>query len=169
MVEESTAPPRARPKVPYADITRYRQYQLKYRSRPEYKARSGRWYAENRERAKARMREYHARNKDRLNAARRARNTPESQREAHLKKYGLTLADFADMLTAQRNRCAICRTPEPTKKGWHVDHDHATGRVRGILCHYCNQLLANAKDSPERLLAAVAYLSHEAVVAGKVH
>lgn len=74
--------------------------------------------------------------------------------------YGITPEQFAERLAAQDGRCAICRTDTPGGKGdWHVDHDHASGRIRGLLCHRCNLLLGNAGDDPARLQAAITYLA----------
>ena len=73
--------------------------------------------------------------------------------------YGITPEQFAERLESQGGRCAICRTDTPGGKGgWHVDHDHVTGVIRGLLCHRCNLMLGNAADDPARLRAAVAYL-----------
>ena len=74
--------------------------------------------------------------------------------------YGITPEQFAERLIAQDNRCAICRTDTPNGKGWHVDHDHATQAVRGLLCGNCNNGLGNFADDPTRLRAAVEYLTH---------
>lgn len=71
--------------------------------------------------------------------------------------YGLTKAEL-DLLLVQHEACAICQTAEWGKKGPQVDHDHATGRVRGILCSNCNQGLGRFADDPERLRAAARYL-----------
>ncbi|QOC59453.1 endonuclease VII [Microbacterium phage AnnaLie] len=51
--------------------------------------------------------------------------------------------------------CAVCGA---THKRFHVDHDHATGQVRGLLCGPCNQTLGLMQDDPARLRAAAAYL-----------
>lgn len=72
-------------------------------------------------------------------------------------KYGITVAEFEVMLADQHRRCAICGSglDEAT---WHLDHDHESGQVRGILCELCNKGLGQFKDNPDRLLAAAAYL-----------
>lgn len=80
--------------------------------------------------------------------------------------YGLTPEDFERLLEQQDNRCAICGTAEWGSSGrWpgkpHVDHDHATGRVRGLLCGSCNYGLGAFRDDLERLHAAIQYLSRE--------
>lgn len=79
-----------------------------------------------------------------------------------LKEYGLTERSYADLLAAQGGRCAVCGSADPRRKGdtnFVVDHDHATGRVRGLLCHHCNRALGLFQDSEELLLKAAAYLS----------
>lgn len=82
-------------------------------------------------------------------------------RERHLvRKYGVTLADYQAMLAKQGGCCAICRTTEDTQhnKVFHVDHCHATGAVRGLLCRGCNHMLGAVGDDPEALARAIAYL-----------
>ena len=74
--------------------------------------------------------------------------------------YGLTKAEL-DLLLAQNESCAICGTAEwggPHKKP-NVDHDHATGKVRGILCASCNNGLGRFRDDPALLQAAITYLT----------
>lgn len=82
-------------------------------------------------------------------------------RERHLvRKYGVTLADYDAMLDQQGGKCAICLTTTDTQRYgvFHVDHCHATGAVRGLLCRGCNNLLGVVKDKPEALARAIAYL-----------
>lgn len=79
-----------------------------------------------------------------------------STRNFHLKRrYGLVDEDVAAMVEAQGGSCAICQV----KPAAHVDHDHATGEVRGILCFTCNVGLGNFDDEPDRLLLAHRYLT----------
>ena len=82
---------------------------------------------------------------------------------SHLKrKYGLTLAQFNAVLAKQEGRCALCRTTkwgDDRKSNPHVDHNHATGVVRGLLCHRCNVAIAFFDDDIDKLRAAISYLS----------
>lgn len=88
--------------------------------------------------------------------------SPSRRREHNYKRrYGMTTADVAAMLAAQNGRCAICETDFETNK-FHVDHDHADGRVRGLLCHRCNIHLPFAEDS-NWLRRAHSYLRRERV------
>lgn len=83
-------------------------------------------------------------------------------RERHLvRKYGVTLADYARMLKEQGGGCAICGLPESDayKGSLHVDHCHATGAVRGLLCRGCNHILGHLKDDPELLRSSIQYLA----------
>lgn len=81
------------------------------------------------------------------------------RRRDRLRKYGLTVQQYDDLLELQDGRCAICLKDQPGHHGrFVVDHDHLTGVVRGLLCHECNVGVGFFKDSQEKLLAAVAYL-----------
>lgn len=77
-------------------------------------------------------------------------------------KYGLTLEQRDDLLAAQAGKCALCSTPIAFSgkglKAAHIDHDHASGRVRGILCGFCNTSLGRLGDSVERIEGVLAYL-----------
>lgn len=78
-----------------------------------------------------------------------------STRNYHLKRrYGLTEAEVSQMIQAQGGTCAVCWEGKPE----HVDHDHVTGEIRGILCFNCNGGLGQFKDDVSRLINAIAYL-----------
>ncbi len=67
------------------------------------------------------------------------------------------------MLAAQGGVCAICHQPERVEwrgkiRALNVDHDHSTGRVRGLLCNVCNHVLGAFGDDPERFRTAISYL-----------
>lgn len=99
----------------------------------------------------------------RLRASERARRlyTTARGRKVHRKwKYGMSTDEVDAMFEAQGRACAICRKQEPgTVRGWHIDHDHATGDTRGILCQRCNHLVGNALDDIEILDNAIKYLA----------
>jgi hypothetical protein len=85
----------------------------------------------------------------------------EYDRRRHLDRaYGLTSEQFDAMLAAQNYACAVCLSNDPSRNNgnWSIDHDHATGAVRGIVCHHCNILLGGARDNVQTLRNAVAYL-----------
>lgn len=72
--------------------------------------------------------------------------------------YGITLEQYNQMLADQDHLCGLCGETPDTDRRMHVDHDHATGKIRALLCHHCNLLLGNAKDSIARLRLGIAYL-----------
>lgn len=72
-------------------------------------------------------------------------------------RYGMTAAEYDSMLEKQRGVCALCGQPMARPV---VDHDHQTGRVRGILCHPCNIKLPTVEDMGWVMLAW-AYLEGE--------
>jgi hypothetical protein len=76
-------------------------------------------------------------------------------REYHLRhRYGITVAEFDALVETQGGTCAVC-----PGKPEHVDHDHETGTVRGVLCFNCNQALGNVRDDPDILYGLVDYLA----------
>lgn len=74
---------------------------------------------------------------------------------------GISPAEYAELFLKQGGKCAICLTDDPGKRDFCLDHDHVTGRVRGILCTPCNTLLGQARDSMVILQAALDYLGGE--------
>lgn len=96
---------------------------------------------------------------------RRAKEKAGGERTYHLRRrYGITSDEAHALLERQGGLCAICRVA-PAQ---HVDHDHATGAVRALLCFNCNGGLGQFKDDPQVLLAAAEYvrfhaISHDAV------
>lgn len=110
------------------------------------------WRLRNKERLKAYNARWHAANKTRRRPLSRA---------AYVKRtYGLTIEQHAALFDAQGRVCAVCGDGAPggSKKQWHVDHNHDTGVVRGLLCFSCNVGLGSFKDSTVRLSQAAAYL-----------
>lgn len=109
---------------------------------------------------------YYERNKEEWN--RKARENYYNNKDAYmarawknhlLRDYGLTEDQYQKLWDSQRGLCKICNTElSEAKRRAHVDHDHITGRVRGILCANCNRGLGAFKDSINLLTIAIEYL-----------
>ena len=75
--------------------------------------------------------------------------------------YDLTADEFDQILAYQRGTCAICQRATGLRKRLSVDHDHATGFVRGLLCGPCNRdVLGHLRDDPAALQRAIDYLTN---------
>ena len=76
--------------------------------------------------------------------------------------HGITSIQYRNMLKAQGKRCAICGSKKSIQYGkykrFDVDHDHKTGKIRGLLCSFCNLALGLLRDSPAFLNNAARYL-----------
>lgn len=83
-------------------------------------------------------------------------------RRRHLRRcYGITLEDYNDLYDQQEGRCAICKEEEKREGWWlHVDHDHSTGEIRGLLCSVCNLALGHI-ERQGWLSQAQGYLGHQ--------
>ena len=112
---------------------------------PEYKAEIN----ERKRRRWANDPEYLARNKATAARSRRARR---------LKRFGMSLLEYELRLAAQNGACAICKKT-PKQRLLCIDHCHETGKVRGLLCTPCNAALGAFGDNPERMQAAMDYLT----------
>jgi hypothetical protein len=71
-------------------------------------------------------------------------------------RYGITLQDYEQTLTEQGGGCALCGR-KPGKIALHVDHDHTTGRVRGLLCHQCNWYMGTVDKDPSLIERIASY------------
>lgn len=121
----------------------------RYRANPEpVKERVREWARQNPDRVRERAREYRL-------SGRKAVN----DRRSHLKrKFGITPETYDEMLADQRGVCAICERPPRDDISLHVDHEHGTGRVRGLLCFRCNNALGDFEDDAVLLLRAADYV-----------
>lgn len=112
------------------------------------------WHLANREKQIARQKQWNRDNPERrrLNALKR-----------HLRlKFGITLDEYQAINDRQGGVCAICGQPCASGNRLVVDHDHATGKVRGLLCSLHNRSIGAFGDDPEMLIAAAEYLFHHA-------
>lgn len=81
-----------------------------------------------------------------------------ASRATHLKKqFNMTPQQYEDKLRLQGGCCAICRSI-PRKRSLHVDHNHKTGQIRGLLCYRCNYALGLLADDVQRVFKMAAYL-----------
>jgi hypothetical protein len=83
------------------------------------------------------------------------------KRKHRLKKKGLTVEAFAELLQLQGGRCALCEHEHvegDMRRSLVVDHCHETGTVRGLLCHSCNRAIGLMHDDAQRLRYAAEYL-----------
>jgi hypothetical protein len=82
--------------------------------------------------------------------------------KSHLRGYGMTQESLDLLWSKQDGKCAICGADLAdckSRRQAHIDHDHSTGKVRGILCGNCNRGLGSFNDSSDKLRSAIAYLS----------
>lgn len=131
-------------------------YNKEYFSRPEVIERA----KERNSRYRARRAEYKTTEAGKA-AEKRYRSTEPSikyQHEYRIKKlYGITEAEYQDMYQAQGGMCQICTNEVEGRL--HIDHNHDTGEVRGLLCGSCNRGIGLFSDQPELLRKAADYLS----------
>ena len=83
-----------------------------------------------------------------------------TRRNKFKKEYGITLEQYTAMSESQGNACAICGSVNGNGNRLCVDHDHATGMVRALLCIKCNVAIGLFGDNPKCLMDAVRYLEH---------
>ena len=110
-----------------------------------------------RECAKTRVRAWREANPEKYRAGYQRDNNKKEQRRAALieSRYGITVAQYEQMLEDQAGCCKVCSTGGVTLD---IDHDHATGEVRGLLCRRCNLTLGLYNDNADHLEALASYL-----------
>lgn len=139
-------------KAAYPDLIKSRRAlaNAKYNAAHPEKMRAAKrsWYERNREKELARL------------ARRKVTKAPQDAASHLMRKYGITPAEYDVMLEAQGGVCAICHGPPNGrwKNKFHVDHDHKTKKVRGLLCFRCNTMIGAALELASILEAAAAYL-----------
>lgn len=105
--------------------------------------------------------ENYQKNKDRINEKRRTERVHDADADLRHKlksRYGITRQQYVEMKDRQGGVCAVCGQANASGRRLCVDHCHATGAVRGLLCDKCNVGLANYRDNPSLLRAAADYL-----------
>lgn len=105
---------------------------------------------------------------EKLNATARERyrSDPEKQHDRMLQRaFGISSSEYKKMIDSQHGLCAMCCRPETVVvhgkiKRLAVDHNHATGRIRALLCFRCNLMIGYAKEDISILESAISYLDH---------
>ncbi len=96
------------------------------------------------------------------NPERRAAKLLWMKRTHHERYYGIKYSDYLSMCAKQSGLCKVCNGPPAGGRGLYpqlvVDHCHLTGRVRGLLCNYCNQAIGLLQDDPNIIRRASDYL-----------
>jgi len=171
----------------HGDLNESNAYACKYKGRIRYRCKTCchqsrvNQYANNREKAIIEAAKWKRANRERINeqVAQDKIKNPEKHKKWRTDFYernkvkintqvvcrnvGLDIKDYESMIIAQENKCAICKCEETRVfKGklmrLCIDHDHNTGRIRGLLCHNCNSGLGKFGDSPDLLTLAAIYL-----------
>lgn len=146
-----------------------RRYANSAKGREAANAYARKWRAANPEHDRGLRRAWAAANPDKVKAQklrRRLKKWPADQAAARAwalqRHYQLSVPEYDALLLAQAGRCAICGTDKANGRGdkLHVDHDHESGLIRGLLCNKCNSALGYFNDSPKRLRRAAAYLEN---------
>ena len=106
----------------------------------------------------ARAKRWRAENLDKIKQWRQKQGRLYTQNSHLLNRYGITQQEFFAMLERQRHRCLDCGINISGPKKAMVDHDHETGRLRGLLCRPCNWALGQTKEDPLILRKLAAYL-----------
>ena len=76
------------------------------------------------------------------------------------RKHGVPRGTYVALWERQRGKCLCCgdRLQDATRRAPHIDHCHQTGRIRGMLCHYCNTALGMVRESRQNALALADYI-----------
>jgi hypothetical protein len=125
-------------------------YDSRYRENPEVQSYHKQYYLNNKDRLNMINKQYYYDNREKALAA---------AWEKNITKFGMTIDEYYALEKKQNGRCAICKTDRPGGRGrWHIDHNHETGQVRGLLCQKCNMGLGLLEHNYERLVRAHQYL-----------
>jgi hypothetical protein len=125
-------------------------------------ARNKAWYRKNQKRGIANTKRWQQANAQRVREYQRRYRADHARqfREGHLRRvFDLTGAQYQALLEAQGGGCAVCGRVPRAGRSLHVDHNHKTGVVRGLLCFRCNAGMGQFREDPLRMADAIVYLA----------
>ena len=110
------------------------------------------WQLQNRDKVRQRQKELRKLNPERSRAS--------TRKSEYKRQYNLKIEDYDKLLIQQNFCCIICKSLEPGKgkSRFSIDHNHETGKVRGLLCMACNQVIGRFKEDAKRFRRAAEYL-----------
>jgi hypothetical protein len=125
-------------------------------------ARNQAWYRKNQKRAIAHAKRWQQVNAERVREYQRQYRADHAQlfREGHLRRvFDFTGAQYQALLEAQGGGCAVCGRAPRAGRSLHVDHNHKTGVIRGLLCFRCNVGIGHFREDTLRMADAIVYLA----------
>ena len=149
--------------MPYKDKEKKKTYAKTYYKihKEKIKACARTYYRTHKEKIKVCMKTYYKANSEKAKARVKEwrKTNPEKAKAGHLKHdYNLSLKQVNEMFAKQDYKCTICKQSLKTCFRPCVDHNHKTGKIRGILCSNCNKGLGYFLDNPEFLRNAILYI-----------
>lgn len=155
--------------MPYKDPERAKENRKQYREKhlEELNANHRKYYQEHKDELRAYQKQYKIDHPEEY----KARNKIYTRNHRGIKlseRYGITEEEYNELHTKQGGVCAICGKPETMKqkgtlKHLAVDHDHETGKIRGLLCTKCNASIGQMYEDPILLRKAADYIEYHAI------
>ena len=165
--------------MPYKDKEKQKEYFKEYHIKNKDKAKE--YFIKYKDKIRLQQKEYYIKNKEKHNKASKEwyKNNPEWKKNYNkqdyeknklhykelsmIRRWGITLEKYVEMLCSQKHKCLICGISLDTRigkygKNINIDHCHKTNKIRGILCHNCNKGLGHFKDNIQFLENAINYL-----------
>ncbi len=153
--------------MPFKDKQKEKEYKAAnyQKNKKRLNALNRKWIQDNPEKFRAIQKRYMKSEKGKIAIRKKQKKFQDTEksnlifRKQNLKRsYNMTLEDYDNLFNNQNGVCLICKNPETNGRRLSVDHDHKTGKIRGLLCQKCNTLLGCANDSIDILLKSIEYL-----------
>ena len=120
------------------------------------------YYANNKVKCNERDKKYRDNNKEKIKKVKKeyTKTHKKETKNLNLKRcYGITIEQYNQMFNVQEGKCKVCgKHQSELYQPLGVDHNHTTGKVRGLLCPNCNSILGHAKDNTDTLQKVIIYL-----------